>query len=82
MITLDKAKEIALESESKSMEICTIYELSDKWIFIFRDIETKEEPDIPGTSVDKENGTVGVFFPPDYDEEELKKMKLIEGDKN
>lgn len=79
MITLDKAKEIALRSESKNMEICTIYELPGKWVFSFRDAETKEEPDIPGTSVDKDDGTIGVFFPPDCDEEELEKMKRIEG---
>lgn len=77
MITLEEGKQKALEYIGAGLEISEASDLPDKWVFGFRDAKTKEEPDIPPVSVDKADGRVNEFFPPDH-MEELANMKPIE----
>lgn len=77
MITLEEAKVKALEYIGAGLEIAEVNELPDKWVFSFCDAATKEEPDISPVSVDKGDGRVDEFFPPDH-MDELANMKPIE----
>lgn len=66
MITIKQAKKAALSYMGAGLEISEANELPDKWVFSFRNAETKEEPDISPVSVSKEDGVVAVFFPPEH----------------
>lgn len=77
MLTLNQGKAAALEYAGAGLEICSIHELPDKWVFGFRNAKTKEYPDTSPVSVDKEAGSAEEFFPPDHMDEFLS-MKEIE----
>lgn len=77
MITLEQAKKKALDYMGAGLEIAEANELPGKWVFSFRNAETKEESDISPVSVSKEDGTVAEFFPPEH-LSELALMKPIE----
>lgn len=81
MITLDEAKKKALEYIGAGLEICSVSELPGKWVFCFRNAETKEEPDISPVAVTMTDGQLSVFFPPEH-MPELSHMKQIEGELN
>ena len=46
MITLEQAKKKALDYMGAGLEIAEANELPGKWVFSFRNAETKEESDI------------------------------------
>ena len=77
MISYDEAKKSALNYMDDGLEISSAYVLPDKWVFGFQDAATKDVPDISTVYVMKEDGRVGVFFPPDHIAE-LPQMKRIE----
>lgn len=77
MITIEQAKKAALNYTGAGLEISEANELPDKWVFSFRNAETKEEPDIAPVSVRKEDGVVAEFFPPEH-LAELPLMKPVE----
>lgn len=77
MVTIEQAKKAALDFMGAGLEISEASELPDKWVFSFRNAETKEEPDIAPVFVNKENGVAAEFFPPEH-LAELPLMKPIE----
>lgn len=77
MITLDEAKKAALAYMGTGLEISQVSEISNAWIFSFRDEKTKETPLISPVMIDKEDGKADIFFPPDHSQE-LATMKIIE----
>ncbi len=81
MIILDEAKKKALEYIGGGVEICTVSELPGKWLFAFRNAETKEEADVSPVAVTMEDGQPSAFFPPEH-LEELAQIKVIEGDED
>ncbi len=78
MISLEEAKQLALQSMPPDLEISEVYELPDKWVFSFRNAETKEIPTYSPTFVTKDGKQVADFFPPAH-RHELPLMKKIEG---
>lgn len=77
MITLEDAKKAALRYIGKGLEICQVSEITNAWIFVFRDEKTKQKPVLSPVMIYKENGKADVFFPPDH-KHELASIKIIE----
>lgn len=77
MITLNEAKKTALSYMGAGLEISQVSEISNAWIFSFRDEKTKETLLISPVMVYKEDGKADTFFPPDHPQE-LASMKIIE----
>lgn len=46
MVTIEQAKKAALDFMGAGLEMLEASELPDKWVFSFRNAETKEEPDV------------------------------------
>lgn len=73
MISLEMAKSKAIEYNNiNNSEISKICDVGHSWIFSFCDIETQEEYDISPIFVSKANGDVGVYFPPDHLDDDIK----------
>lgn len=78
MITLEEAKQMVLQSMTPDLEISEVHELPDKWIFSFRNAETKKMPTYSPTFVTKDSKQVSEFFPSAH-RHELPLMKKIGG---